>query len=144
MLHLYGNLLNDCHLDVSPATVLILILTSISVRTSTNWNKSSEGRGARYVRNNYWDRTPGCVTRMVRDLRWQTLEERRCKLRLLMLFKIQHGLVDMVPGNILQPSNRVTQRWSSSVPTSSPSECLQILLLPSHHQRVERPANQYH
>ena len=34
------------------------------------------------------------------------------------------------------------QRWSSFVPTSSPSECLQVLLLPSHHQRVERSANQ--
>ena len=49
---------------------------------------------------------PGCVTRIVR---WQTLEERMCKLRLLMRFKIQHGLVDMVPGNILRPSDHRTR-----------------------------------
>ena len=36
------------------------------------------------------------------------------------------------------------QRWSLFVPTSSPSECLQVLLLPSHHQRGERLANQNH
>ena len=28
-------------------------------------------RGARYVCNNYWDRIPGCVTKMIQDLGWQ-------------------------------------------------------------------------
>ena len=66
-------------------------------------------RGARYVHNNYWVRTPGFVTKMIGDLGWQTLEDRRRNLRLIMLFKIQHGLVDMVPGDVLRCSDRRTR-----------------------------------
>ena len=31
----------------------------------------------RYICNNYWDRTPGCVTKMIQDLGWQSLQEKR-------------------------------------------------------------------
>ena len=34
-------------------------------------------RGARYICNNYCDRTPGCVTKMIQDLGWQSLQEKR-------------------------------------------------------------------
>ena len=66
-------------------------------------------RGARYVHNNYWERTPSCVTKMVGDLGWQTLEDRRRNFHLIMLFKIQHGLVDMVPGDVLRQSDQRTR-----------------------------------
>ena len=33
-------------------------------------------RGASYVCNKYWDRTPGCVTRVIRDLGWQSLHRK--------------------------------------------------------------------
>ena len=54
-------------------------------------------RGARFTMNKYWEKTPDCVTKTVHDLGWQTLEERRRRLRLTMLFKFQHGLTDAVP-----------------------------------------------
>ena len=45
-------------------------------------------RATRFVFNNYTDRTPGCVTKMVESLKWGKLEERRkTKTRLYMLIK---------------------------------------------------------
>ena len=51
-------------------------------------------RTARYVFNNYSDRQQGCVTQMVKDLQWETLEERRRSNRLCMLYRIASNLVD--------------------------------------------------
>jgi hypothetical protein len=50
-------------------------------------------RAARFVFNNYTDRTPGCVTKMVESLKWEKLEERRKSNRLCMLYKIKNGLI---------------------------------------------------
>ena len=66
-------------------------------------------RGARFVLNNYVDRSPGCVTSMLQSLGWVPLADRRRELRLIMLFKIQHQLVDLTPGPILRPSDRRTR-----------------------------------
>jgi hypothetical protein len=52
-------------------------------------------RAARFVTNNYTDRTPGCVTNMITSLGWQSLEQRRHNSRLCMLYKIQHNLIDI-------------------------------------------------
>ena len=45
-------------------------------------------QAARYVFNNYTDRTPGTVTTMLTNLNWESLERRRRIQRLLMLYKI--------------------------------------------------------
>ena len=52
-------------------------------------------RAARFVINDYTSRTPGCVTSMLTSLEWQTLEQRRRISRLVMMYKIQHQLVDI-------------------------------------------------
>ena len=52
-------------------------------------------RGSRYVCNNYWDRTPGCVSGMIQDLGWQSLQEKREDHRLTLLYKIQNNLLDI-------------------------------------------------
>ena len=71
-------------------------------RTSAFINRLEQvqRRGDRFTFNNYWEKTPDCATRMIHDLGWQTLEERKRRLRLTMLFKIQHGSTDVVPGHI--------------------------------------------
>ena len=51
-------------------------------------------RAARFVANNYTDRTPGCVTAMVNSLGWETLTQRRLHHRLIMMYKTIHGDVD--------------------------------------------------
>ena len=52
-------------------------------------------QAARYVNNNYTDRTPGIVTSMLEALNWETLEKRRTLQRLLMLYRINNSLVDI-------------------------------------------------
>ena len=44
-------------------------------------------RAARYVCNNYSDRTPGCVTNMLRNLEWEPLSDRRANNKIIMLYR---------------------------------------------------------
>ena len=52
-------------------------------------------RAARFVANNYTDRTPECVTAMVNSLGCEPLIQRRLHHRLIMMFKTIHGDVDI-------------------------------------------------
>ena len=52
-------------------------------------------QAARFVHYNYYDRTPGCVSKMVSDLGWESLQERRRVEWLTTLFKVQPGLVEI-------------------------------------------------
>ena len=54
-------------------------------------------RAARFVNRNYTEHTPGCVTNMIQSLGWESLQHRRYINRLTMLFKIQHGIIDISP-----------------------------------------------
>ena len=53
-------------------------------------------RAARFTTKNYTDRQPGSVTQMVTQLGWEPLQARRVKIRLRLLFKIQHNLVAII------------------------------------------------
>ena len=83
-------------------------------------NHASQGKNVRtntrnsafpraLVLNDYSTRTPGCVTGMVNKLQWESLETRRRNDRLTMLYRIQHGLVDIHPDSYLQQSDRRTR-----------------------------------
>ena len=52
-------------------------------------------RAARYVCNNYTERTPGCNKAMVSSLGWESFKDRRKMHRLTRLFKIKHNLVEI-------------------------------------------------
>ena len=54
-----------------------------------------QSRAARFVLNNY------SVTTMIRHLEWSSLEQRRKKASLLMMYKIHHGLIAINPDNYL-------------------------------------------
>ena len=55
------------------------------------------------------DRTPGCVTNMVKSLKWENLEDRRKSARLSMLLKIQHDLIDIDTQQYLTPNDSRTR-----------------------------------
>jgi hypothetical protein len=57
--------------------------------------ETGQRRAARFVHNNYTERTPGCVTHMVQNLGWQPLQQRRYNNHLIIMFKIIHELVDI-------------------------------------------------
>ena len=51
--------------------------------------------GCQIVHSADTDRTPGCVTKMVHDLGWESLKHRRYISRLMMIFKIHHQIVEV-------------------------------------------------
>ena len=66
-------------------------------------------RAARFIFNNYTDRTPDCVTKMVESLKWEKLEERRKTNRLCMLYKIKNGLIDIDSHQYIQSNDSRTR-----------------------------------
>ena len=64
-------------------------------------------RSARYVTNRY--HSTSSVETMLQKLQWPTLEERRKKARLILLFKVANGEVKIDAGNILLPPDRLSR-----------------------------------
>ncbi len=105
----------DCTPKVKAATYTMMVRPTLEYASSV-WDPQTakdinaleqvQRRAARYVNNDYRDRTPGCVTRMLNDLQWESLATRRLHNRLLMLFRIQNGLVDIDSSQYLTPSSR--------------------------------------
>jgi hypothetical protein len=79
--------------------------TQTLIQTLENVQRSA----ARFVINDYTNRTPGCVTSMLTSLEWQTLEQRRRISRLFMMYKIQHQLVDIDRDLYLRPGDSRTR-----------------------------------
>jgi hypothetical protein len=65
-------------------------------------------KAAWYVFNDYRDRSPGVVTNMIDTLQWDSLACRRTKASLILLYKINGGLV-VVPTTMLSQSDRRTR-----------------------------------
>ena len=51
-------------------------------------------KAARYVFNDYRDRSPGTVTNMIDTLQWDSLACRRTKASMMLLYSINGGLVE--------------------------------------------------
>ena len=66
-------------------------------------------RAARHVYNNCTSRTPGCVTNIVNKLEWESFEDRRYISGLCLLYKTQHGLVDINKTAYLRPGDSRTR-----------------------------------
>ena len=112
----------DCTTQVKAATYTTMVRPTLEYAT-TVWDpyprpylqkdikavEQVQRRAARYVLNDYSTRTPGCVTGMVNKLQWESLETSRRNDRLTMLYRIQHGLVDIHPDSYLQQSDRRTR-----------------------------------
>ncbi|MCG7876680.1 MAG: reverse transcriptase domain-containing protein [Candidatus Thiodiazotropha endolucinida] len=109
----------DCSREVRETTYKTMVRSSMEY-AATVWDPYKvedinrldkvQRRAARFVCNNYTDRTPGCVTAMVNKLGWDDLQDRRRVLRLTMLFKITHGLVDIPEASdIIKTSDRRTR-----------------------------------
>ena len=79
------------------------------IKEDINTLDKVQRRGARFVCNNYTDRTPGCVTAMLNSLEWIPLSTRRYHQRLIMLYKIQHFTVDIGQFNNLRPGDSRTR-----------------------------------
>ena len=78
-------------------------------------------RAARYVTSRR--RNTSSVTSMIEHLEWESLEARRSKHQLTMLFNITHDLVDIPANEYLTPASNRTRSQHSlkfrQIPTSS-------------------------
>jgi hypothetical protein len=115
--------INDCNTKVKSAAYITMV-RPIMEYASSAWDphtkkdaqklESVQRRAARFARNNYRDKTPGCVDNMLKSLQWNSLEERRKTNRLIMLHKINNGLVGIDKGQYLKhsdPRTRGAQRF---------------------------------
>ena len=96
--------LGECSKQVKVTAYTTMVRPTLEY-SSTVWDPKSptlchkveqvQRKAARFVHSSYTDRTPGCVTKMVQDLGWESLEHRRYISRLMMLFKIHHQIVEV-------------------------------------------------
>ena len=108
----------QCTKDVKAATYTTMVRPVLDY-ASTVWDPHKQGdiktleqvqrRAARYVCNDYTSRTPGCISAMVEDIGWESLQERRYTARVSLLYKIQHGLVDIESSRYMRPSDSRTR-----------------------------------
>ena len=88
------------------------LVRSVVDYSSPIWNPSTkqqiQRKAARYVFNDYRERSPGAVTNMIDTLQWDSLACRRTKASLILLYKINGGLVE-VPTTMLSQSDRHTR-----------------------------------
>ena len=94
----------------SSARALVRPTWEYACSTWDPWNSGNiqqvekvQRRAARFVTRNYHDRYPGSVTQMVQQLQWEPLQVRRVTIRLVLLYKIQHGLVAIPAETYLVP-----------------------------------------
>ena len=68
-------------------------------------------QAARFIQKDYSSREPGCVTRMLNELKLPTLESRRKNQRLQLLNKINDNLVpSLPPGHFLTPADKTKRQ----------------------------------
>ena len=68
-------------------------------------------QGARFIKNDYTSREPGCITRMLQELQLPLLETRRKNQRLKLFNKIQSNELPAIPpSSILKPANLTRRR----------------------------------
>lgn len=72
--------------------------------TQTNVNKleAVQRRAARFVTGDY--RTTSSVSEMITNLGWETLQQRRTQAKLVMMYRITHGLIDIQAPQLLHPA----------------------------------------
>ncbi len=85
---------------VRPALDYACTVWGLYTAVLTNRVKMVLHRAARYVSNRYHNTIS--VTEIIEQLGWETLEERRAKYRLCMLYKVVNGLVVIPTGAYLQ------------------------------------------
>ena len=74
-----------------------------------NQLETVQRRAARFATKTYYDRTPGCVTNLLKDLKWDSLQNRHQILRLGLLHKINNNLVDIDINNFVKRSDARTR-----------------------------------
>jgi len=82
-----------------------------SVKSNINKVESVQRNAARFTCRDY--RRISIVTAMLRKLQWDSLQQRRARSRVLMLYRIRNGLVAIPPAVYLEPVPICTRRFET-------------------------------
>ena len=88
----------------SSCRILFTSMGSIPKNQQISRVEQIQRKAARYVFNDYRDRSPDAVTNMIDTLKWDSHACRRTKASLILLYKINGGLVE-VPTTIISQSD---------------------------------------
>jgi hypothetical protein len=108
-----------------------------SPHTAANINKIEQVQ--RQIVNNDF-RRQSSITEMLQKLKWDSLQERRARSQLVMLYKIQYQLVAIPDATYLVPFTRSTRwhGWWHTLPSATHQNIsLQTLILPDSNQALE-------
>lgn len=110
--------IQGCRADIKSAAYSTIVRPTLEY-AATVWDPYQQAqiqllegvqrRAARFVKGNYYVRTPGCVTSMMEDLQWEPLETRRLRSRLIMMYKIRNDLIDIPATSYLTPGDTRTR-----------------------------------
>ena len=116
MLGLLRRVLSDCSMDVKSKAYTTLVRPQLEYACSV-WNPYTkrnihqielvQHRAARFVFRDYSNYTH--VTPMLKQLGWDTLEQRRLSYQLSMFYKIQQGLVGISLPSEVHPLTRASR-----------------------------------
>ena len=119
-LHLIARNLHDCPRATRALAYTTLVRPKLEYCASV-WDPHLQGdidtlervnrRAARMVYNKGWRQQGVSVTSLMDNLGWESLAERREKQRVIMLYKISHGLIAVPPTRLTQPQ-RITRGHS--------------------------------
>ena len=98
--------------------------------TDINRLEQVQRTAARFVHRNYWDRTLGCVSQMVRELGRPLLVDRRRTHTLTVLYQIQRGLVDINSGSILRNNDKRTRSGHRIYQLAAPQQVYKYSFYP--------------
>ena len=82
-------------------------------KSLTNQVEKIQRRAARFVTGDYQSRAEGCMTDMLEDLGWDSLESRRKARRIIIFHKGITGHLSLPVGNLLQPAPRPSRHNNS-------------------------------
>ena len=66
-----------------------------TIRSTSDHSNGPSEEPLDLLGGNFYDPSPGCVTAMINQLKWEPLEYRRLTSRLVMFYKITHDLIDI-------------------------------------------------
>ena len=121
----------------------VLCLSMESIQGKGKIEMVVQRRPARYVTNRY--RNMSSVTDMWDELNWESLERRRTKIQLTLLYKIMNGMVDIPTSPyVTQASARTRLSHTKKLrQISSRTDAYKYSFFPSHHTSLELIASFY-
>ena len=93
-------------------------------------------RAAWYATGNYFERTSGCIERILQQLKRENLKQRRKNLRLAFVNKINNNTIDISIDNFMKrsdPRTRGSQRFQQ---THIKTLCSSTLFFSTNNERI--------